>query len=123
MCTLWQRFGRAARDLALDAIAILFVESSRTDANKEQKEARREKREAVKMKRKADQKWVQGGAAKRLAAGREMPSREGLNVLLVMKGIAGLMWEHCFVTDTYRRTRHSRRGKLVARLSRLWMIS
>jgi hypothetical protein len=50
MCTLWQRFGRAARDMALDAIAILFVESSRTDAKKEEKEARREKREVAKRK-------------------------------------------------------------------------
>ena len=80
MCMLWQRFGRAACDLALDTITILFVESSCTDANKEQKEARHEKREAAKMKRKADEEWVQGGAAKRLAARRELSSREGLNV-------------------------------------------
>ena len=78
MCTLWQRLGRAARDLALDAIAILFVESSRTDAKKEEKEVRREKREAAKMKRKADEQWVQGRATKRLAGPKETQSREVL---------------------------------------------
>ena len=80
MCTLWQRFGRAACDLALDVIAILFVESSRTDAKKEEKETRHEKREAAKLKRKADKEWVQGGATKRLAVGRDIPSGEDQNV-------------------------------------------
>lgn len=64
MCTLWQRFGRAARDLELDAIAILFVEPSRTDGNKEAKEVRKEKCDIAKEKRKAGEGWIQGRAPK-----------------------------------------------------------
>jgi hypothetical protein len=71
MCTLWQRFGRAARDPELDAIAILFVEPSRTDGNKEAKEARKERRDIEKGKRKASDGWTQGRATKRVATGAQ----------------------------------------------------
>lgn len=43
--TLWQRFGRAARDPSLDAIAILFVEAKYFDDEKEKK-TRAQKRKA-----------------------------------------------------------------------------
>jgi len=59
MCTLWQRFGRAARNLAIDAEAILFVEPALTDVKKETKEANRKKREAAKGKRTAHESWPQ----------------------------------------------------------------
>jgi superfamily II DNA/RNA helicase len=59
MCTLWQRFGRAARNLVIDAEAILFVEPALTDAKKETKEANRKKREAAKGKRTAHESWPQ----------------------------------------------------------------
>jgi superfamily II DNA/RNA helicase len=59
MCTLWQRFGRAARNLVIDAEAILFVEPALTDAKKEAKETNRKKREAAKGKRTAHESWPQ----------------------------------------------------------------
>lgn len=45
MNTLWQRFGRAARDPSLDAVAILFVEAKYFDDEKEKK-TRAQKRKA-----------------------------------------------------------------------------
>jgi superfamily II DNA/RNA helicase len=71
MCTLWQRFGRAGRSLLLDAIAILFVEPSHTDAKRNEKEARREKQAAGKGKRSASESWTQGRVNKRVAVERE----------------------------------------------------
>ena len=59
MCTLWQRFGRAACNLAIDAVAILFVEPALTDAKKEAKEANRKKRGVAKGKRTAHESWPQ----------------------------------------------------------------
>ena len=59
MCTLWQCFGRAACNLAIDAEAILFVEPALTDVKKETKEANRKKREAAKGKRTAHESWPQ----------------------------------------------------------------
>ena len=43
--TLWQRFGRAARDPSLDAVAILFVEGKYFDDEKD-KRTRAQKRKA-----------------------------------------------------------------------------
>jgi hypothetical protein len=71
MCTLWQRFGRAGRNLLLDAIAILFVEPSHTDVKRNEKEVRREKQAAGKGKRTASESWAQGRANKRVAVERE----------------------------------------------------
>lgn len=45
MCTLWQRFGRAARDFSLDAIALFLVEPKHFDDTKAEKAARKEKRD------------------------------------------------------------------------------
>lgn len=44
MCTLWQRLGRAARNRALFAIAIIFVESKYFDSERARKEARKQKK-------------------------------------------------------------------------------
>ncbi|KAJ7214689.1 P-loop containing nucleoside triphosphate hydrolase protein [Mycena rebaudengoi] len=45
MCTLWQRFGRAARDPECDAIALFLVEPMYFDETKEEKAARKVKRD------------------------------------------------------------------------------
>ena len=37
LCTLWQRFGRAVRNAALQGIAILIADAKHFDANKERK--------------------------------------------------------------------------------------
>ncbi|KAF8192846.1 P-loop containing nucleoside triphosphate hydrolase protein [Mycena galopus ATCC 62051] len=54
MCTLWQRFGRGARDPKCTAIALFLVEPMYFDETKEEKAARKAKREEkAKKKRKA----------------------------------------------------------------------
>ena len=45
LCTLWQRFGRAARDFALNAIALFLVEPMYFDETRDEKAARKAKRE------------------------------------------------------------------------------
>ena len=45
LCTLWQRFGRAARDFALTAIALFLVEPMYFDETKEEKATRKTKRQ------------------------------------------------------------------------------
>jgi hypothetical protein len=59
ICTLWQCFGRATCNLAIDAEAILFVKPALIDAKKEAKEANHKKREAAKGKRTAHESWPQ----------------------------------------------------------------
>ncbi|KIM36196.1 hypothetical protein M413DRAFT_78603, partial [Hebeloma cylindrosporum] len=41
LCTLWQRFGRAARDFEIEAIALFLVEPMYFDETKEEKAARK----------------------------------------------------------------------------------
>ncbi|KAF7970094.1 hypothetical protein HWV62_25022 [Athelia sp. TMB] len=65
------RFGRAARDLSLDAIAILFVKPSRTDAKKVERDAWLQK-QAEKRKADAD---LKGHARKRHASDTAQRSR------------------------------------------------
>lgn len=45
LCTLWQRFGRAARDFAIDAIALFLVEPMYFDETREEKATRKAKRQ------------------------------------------------------------------------------
>ncbi|KAJ6570683.1 P-loop containing nucleoside triphosphate hydrolase protein [Mycena sp. CBHHK59/15] len=45
MCTLWQRFGRGARNPGCEAIALFLVEPMYFDQTKEEKAARKEKRD------------------------------------------------------------------------------
>ncbi|KAJ7721901.1 P-loop containing nucleoside triphosphate hydrolase protein [Mycena metata] len=55
MCTLWQRFGRGARDPSCEAIALFLVEPMYFDQTKEEKAARKAKKDqaAASRKRKA----------------------------------------------------------------------
>lgn len=71
IATLWQRFGRAARDPELEGKALFLVEPKYFDDEKAKKEARRDKRAANLRKRKASQptgttsskrRRVEGGA-------------------------------------------------------------
>lgn len=55
IATLWQRFGRAARDSELEGKALFLVEPKHFDDEKAKKEARRQKRAANSRKRKASQ--------------------------------------------------------------------
>ena len=71
MCTLWQQFGRAGCSLLLDAIAILFVEPSHTDAKRNKKEARLEKQATGKGKRSVSKSRTQGWVNKWVAVKRE----------------------------------------------------
>ncbi|KAF8150233.1 P-loop containing nucleoside triphosphate hydrolase protein [Crassisporium funariophilum] len=68
LCTLWQRFGRAARDFALTAIALFLVEPMYFDETKDEKAARKAKREE-KAKQKAREK-VQAGESERGQLGK-----------------------------------------------------
>lgn len=47
LCTLWQRFGRAARGQSQTAVAILIVQKGDTLADRERKAAAAEKRAAT----------------------------------------------------------------------------
>ncbi|KAJ7626573.1 P-loop containing nucleoside triphosphate hydrolase protein [Mycena polygramma] len=52
MCTLWQRFGRGARDPNCEAIALFLVEPMYFDQTKEEKAARKAKKELAAANRK-----------------------------------------------------------------------
>lgn len=63
-CTLWQRFGRAARSMGTRGTAILLAEKQFFDAEKKESDARKAKR-ADERKRKAEEQV--GTASKRRA--------------------------------------------------------
>jgi ATP-dependent DNA helicase RecQ len=67
MCTLWQRFGRGARDPKCEAIALFLVEPMYFDQTKEEKAARKAKKEkaAATRKRKAGDVHTSQPPAKR----------------------------------------------------------
>lgn len=70
LCTLWQRFGRAARDRLRHAIALLLVESSHFDDVKAKSAARSEKRKAAKaIKKRGAPATAEQPPNKRRAAG------------------------------------------------------
>lgn len=66
LCTLWQRFGRAARDLKLQGKALFLVEPRYFDEYKEKLAKAAEKRKRKRIEKAANQ--VQGPAAKRTRA-------------------------------------------------------
>lgn len=87
MCTLWQRIGRAARDMTLDAIAIIFVESQFLESV--EKDVARAKRNATSKKRKANgpaEGSEQRGAKRRAVAadGGTIGRRQGLEAVAVV---------------------------------------
>lgn len=55
MCALWQRFGRAARDRDLEAVAIFLVEAKFFDEEREKAKMRKQIREDKKRKRDKNQ--------------------------------------------------------------------
>jgi ATP-dependent DNA helicase RecQ len=66
MCTLWQRFGRGARDPNCEAIALWLVEPMYFDETKEEKAARKAKKEEkAKNKRKAREELAGQPASKK----------------------------------------------------------
>jgi superfamily II DNA/RNA helicase len=69
LCTLWQRFGRAARGAGQEATAILFVEKKDTDEERVLKAARA----AQRLAKKKDSEAVTGQTRKR-KAGTELTS-------------------------------------------------
>ncbi|KAH7917502.1 P-loop containing nucleoside triphosphate hydrolase protein [Leucogyrophana mollusca] len=82
LCTLWQRFGRGARNPTLQATALLFVESKYLDANRQKKAENKEKRaqKQLKKKRKVDDTKdinSSGHPSKRLRLAAETPSGNG----------------------------------------------
>ncbi|KAF7348212.1 p-loop containing nucleoside triphosphate hydrolase protein [Mycena sanguinolenta] len=73
MCTLWQRFGRGARDPKCEAIALFLVEPMYFDQTKEEKAARKAKKEQAKTtrKRKAADALSQPPAKRAKSDGRQ----------------------------------------------------
>ncbi|KAF7353121.1 p-loop containing nucleoside triphosphate hydrolase protein [Mycena sanguinolenta] len=64
MCTLWQRFGRGARDPNCEAIALWLVEPMYFDKTKEEKAANKAKREEKKKRKACEQLTGQPPAKK-----------------------------------------------------------
>ncbi|KAK7692968.1 hypothetical protein QCA50_004609 [Cerrena zonata] len=72
LCTLWQRFGRAARGMNRTAIAIFFIEKKYLDEERAKSTARAEKAKETSAKRKAEKQI--GPPSKRLALSSPNPS-------------------------------------------------
>jgi ATP-dependent DNA helicase RecQ len=79
MCTLWQRFGRGARDPKCEAIALFLVEPMYFDQTKEEKAARKAKKEkaAATRKRKAGDVHTSQPPAKRARSDGRQQSASG----------------------------------------------
>ena len=79
LCSLWQRFGRAARGAGLEATAILFVDKKDTDeerSKKAEKEALRKEKEGIGTKRRAMNQLNQASKRQHIAEGPPLVNRD-----------------------------------------------
>ena len=72
LCSLWQRFGRAARGLGKEGIAVLLVEKKYLDAQRTKAAANAEKRRTREVKRKAEKELTH--PRKRIASENQVAS-------------------------------------------------